>query len=107
MLNSTLSSMLFIIDTAFCTCSTPNESFNGAYAVLLEVDPPVSVVGRVTVVSDGKASLSYASVVALEELESSLLFLAHEMMVRLKHEIRIMYKIFFNINLTEKIVNIF
>ena len=33
-------------------------------------------------------------VVVPEELESSLLFLAHEMMVRLKRDIRIMCKIF-------------
>ena len=62
---------------------------------LLLVVPPVNVFGRETEVSDDIVSLLYAWLVALEELESSLLFLAHEMMVRLKPEIRIMFKIFF------------
>jgi hypothetical protein len=88
--------MYFIIDTANCTCETPTDSSNEAYAVLLAlVVPPVNVSGRETEVSDGRVSLLYASVVALEELESSLLFLAHEMMVKVKKEIRIICKIYF------------
>jgi hypothetical protein len=42
-----------------------------------------------------------------ELLLLELSFLAHEMMVRLKHKIRKMNKIFFNINLLGKTVNIF
>ena len=89
-------SMYFIIDTANCTCVTPIDLSNEAYAVLLELlVPPVNVSGRETEVSDVIVSLLYASVVALEELESSLLFLAHEMMVKVKKEIRIICKIYF------------
>ena len=81
--------MYFIIDTPTRTCVTPIDLSIERYAVLLELGvPPVSVSGRVTVVVSGIVSLLYASVEP-EELESSLLFLAHEMMVRLKHEIRI------------------
>jgi hypothetical protein len=88
--------MYFIIDTANCTCVTPIDLSNEAYAVLLELlVPPVNVSGRETEVSDGRVSLLYASVVALEELESSLLFLAQEKTVRLKRDMSIMCKIFF------------
>ena len=51
-------------------------------------------------------TLAVSAKIAVSD-DSSVVIKPHEMMVRLKHEIRIMYKIFFNINLTEKIVNIF
>ena len=86
-------SMYFIIDTANCTCVTPIDLSNEAYAVLLALLVlPVSVLGRLTVVVSGRVSFLYPSVVELAVLESSLLFLAHEMTVRLKMDIRIMYK---------------